>query len=44
MSYHLTLAGVVFDEAFQKCQACITELEQKYAGYLYSTKYQFFPT
>ena len=42
--YHITLAGIVSDEAFHKCCACLKELENKHTGVVFTTKLQFFPS
>ena len=39
-SYHLTLAGIISDENYHKCLACIKELQNK--GSVTSTIYQFY--
>ena len=41
-SYHLTLAGVVSDEQYHKCLACIKELTNN--GCCSNTVMEFFPT
>jgi len=44
MVYNILLAGIVSDEAFHKCLACLKELEAKYAGSVFTQKLQFFPS
>ena len=41
-SYHITLAGVVSDEGYHTCAACIKELEAKYEDRVTSTQKTFF--
>ena len=43
-SYHITLAGIISDENFHKCIACIKELEKKFPMNVSSSVMQFFPT
>ena len=38
MPYYITLAGIISDEAFHKCLACLKELEQKYPGNVFCQK------
>jgi hypothetical protein len=42
--FHITLVGVISDEAYHKSAACIKELEKKFEGLITSTQMAFFPT
>jgi len=44
MVYNILLAGIVSEEAFPKCLACLKELEVTYAGSVFTKKLQFFPS
>ena len=41
-NYHLTIAGIISDEHYHKCLACLKELQGK--GLVSVTNMQFFPT
>jgi hypothetical protein len=42
--YNITLAGVISDEAYHKCAACITALKAKFGSNIVSSELTFFPT
>jgi len=42
--YNITLAGVISDEAFHKCSACIAALKAKFGPNIKSNELTFFPT
>ena len=42
-SYHITLAGIISDEAFHKCLSCIKYLESAHPKNITSSIHQFFP-
>jgi|TARA_B110000503_G_scaffold108684_1_gene162563 hypothetical protein len=42
--FHITLVGVISDEAYHKCAQCIKELEKKFEGLITSTQMAFFST
>jgi len=43
-SYHITLAGIICDEAFHRCLACVKELQAKHPTRVQSNVLQFFST
>jgi len=44
INVHITLAGVISDEALHKCIACVKDLESKHEGKISSSILSFFPT
>ena len=42
--YMITLAGVISDEAYHKCAACIKAIKEIHGSKIRSTELTFFPT